>query len=109
MVKSKKIRDSARGEECTLQIVGACNYDPATTVLAHLPDDSGTGKMGGKSNDVGCAVYACSSCHDVIDGRAGFISLDDCIAFEDCADFYQLRALKRTIKRMIEKGLVVIK
>ena len=100
-IESKKARDSARGEDCTLNIVGVCNHDPSTTVLAHLPDDSGCGKMGGKSDDVGCAVYACSACHDVLDARA-----IDAEYHNFLANFYQLRALKRTIRRMIEKGVV---
>ncbi len=36
-VVSKKVRDSARGQDCTVRIPGTCNFDPATTVLAHLP------------------------------------------------------------------------
>ena len=103
-IESKKARDSARGEDCTLNIVGVCNHDPSTTVLAHLPDDSGCGKMGGKSDDVGCAVYACSACHDMIDGR---VSEKESIGYiNDGKDAYHLRALKRTIRRMIDKGVI---
>ena len=68
-IESKKARESARDEACTLNICGVCNFDTTTTILAHLPDDSGTGKTAGKSDDVGCAVYACSNCHDIMDYR----------------------------------------
>ena len=36
-VISQKLRDSARGQDCTLRLPGICNFDSATTVLAHLP------------------------------------------------------------------------
>lgn len=65
----QSIRDSARGEECTVRIAGVCNHDPATTVWSHFPlNDAGKG-MGMKGLDlVGC--YSCAACHDVVDGRA---------------------------------------
>ncbi|MBW5896060.1 DUF1364 domain-containing protein [Pectobacterium brasiliense] len=64
--RSKALRESARGQACTLQISGICNGNPETTVLCHLP--SPTHGMGYKGDDF-WAVYGCSSCHDVIDGR----------------------------------------
>ena len=65
----QSIRDSARGEECTVRIVGVCTGDTATTVWSHGPfNDAGKG-MGIKGLDlVGC--YSCWACHDVVDGRA---------------------------------------
>ena len=59
-----KIRKSARGEDCTLRLE-VCNGNPETTVLAHIGHNRG---MGIKCADY-FAVYACSACHDVIDGR----------------------------------------
>jgi len=109
-MKSKAIRDSAKGDACTINAVGICNYDPATTILAHLPDDSGTVKISGKSDDVGCAFYACSACHLWLDGaRLPDGSEDDYCEANNHRYWYSLRALKRTIRRMVEKGLVVIK
>jgi hypothetical protein len=64
--RSKALRDSARGQCCTLQIPGICNGNPETTVLCHLP--SNTHGIGYKSDDY-WAVFGCSSCHDAIDGR----------------------------------------
>ena len=66
-VFSKKLRDSARDQDCTVRLPGTCNFDPATTVLAHIP--CGQKGMGMKGFDT-VAVFACSACHDVIDGRA---------------------------------------
>ncbi|QRN32627.1 nuclease domain-containing protein [Pectobacterium brasiliense] len=67
--RSKVLRESARGQACTLQISGICNANPETTVLCHLP--SPTHGMGYKGDDF-WAVYGCSSCHDVIDGRVQY-------------------------------------
>ena len=66
-IRIKQIRDSARGQLCTIEIPGVCNHDPQTTVLAHY-QAPGHGGMGTKPDD-SSAVYACSSCHDVLDGR----------------------------------------
>lgn len=63
--KSKKLRDSARNQDCMVRIPGICNFNPETTVLAHVAK----GGMGQKGNDYH-ATFACSNCHDEIDGRA---------------------------------------
>jgi hypothetical protein len=66
--KMTPIRRAARNQECTLQILGVCNGDTATTVLCHsnqLADGKG---MGLKAPDTE-ACFGCSSCHDVLDGR----------------------------------------
>ena len=100
-MKSKKLRASARGRNCTLNIVGVCNSNPETVVLCHLPDETGTGIMAGKSDDW-IAVFGCSSCHDILDGRVySNISKKD-------LDFYSHRALLRTWRIMIEEGLITI-
>ena len=59
-----KYRKSARGQDCMIRIPGVCNYDSATTVLAHING----GGMGTKTQDQEGA-FCCSSCHDAIDGR----------------------------------------
>jgi len=99
-VVSQKLRDSARGKGCTLRLVGVCNHDPETTVLAHLP--CGQKGMGMKGFDV-IAVYACSSCHDVIDGRAKYVEMIDI----DARDL--LRALAETQADWIQSRLMTIK
>lgn len=60
----KKLRESARGQECQVRIPGICNFNPETTVLAHLNG----GGMGMKQDDHH-AAFCCSACHDAIDGR----------------------------------------
>jgi hypothetical protein len=93
---SKVIRDSARGEDCTLRIPGACNFDPATTVLAHVP--CGMGGMGMKVPDL-FAVHACSGCHDALDGRTGI----------EAEGWEVVRALAETQMRLFEKGIISVK
>ena len=64
-----KIRESARGEECTIRLPGVCNFNRETTVLCHSNQLSDGKGMGLKAPDH-CAAYGCSACHDVVDGRA---------------------------------------
>lgn len=94
-----KLRKSAKGKMCTLQIYPYCNNNPETVVLCHL--SSGFSGMSMKSKDF-FAVYGCSSCHDVIDGRANVtLSKEEVLR---C----QLRGLEKTWTQMIEDGLIVI-
>lgn len=61
------LRKFARGKECQVRIPGYCNRDTATTVWAHLRH-GGVAGAGQKPPDL-CGVIACSTCHDIIDGR----------------------------------------
>ena len=59
-----KLRRAARLQPCSLRLP-RCTADPATTVLAHLPcNRKGTGLKGPDH----FAVFACASCHRLIDG-----------------------------------------
>jgi len=59
-----KIRNSASGAACMIRIPGVCNFNPQTTVLAHY------NRVGwGKGPDF-IGAYACSDCHDAVDGRS---------------------------------------
>ena len=98
-IVSRKVRASARDQDCTFQIVGVCNYQPETVVLCHLPDD--THGMGKKSDDIS-AAYGCSCCHDAVDRRAWSQEL------EDNRDWYFRRAMVRTWRKLIELGIVRI-
>ncbi|MGJ8518042.1 nuclease domain-containing protein [Carnimonas bestiolae] len=98
---SKAVRDSARGEQCTLNIMGACNHDSATVVLCHLPGEGGG--VGIKSDDIN-ACYGCANCHSVIDGRTKWPAGE-----QTDRDWYLRRAQTRTIKRLFEKGIISIK
>ena len=64
-IKRSKIRESARGEECTIQ-TPLCTLDPMTTVLCHAPHrDKGLSLKGPDD----WAAYGCNICHDILDGR----------------------------------------
>lgn len=93
---SPKLRNSARGEQCTFQIPSVCRHDPERTVLAHIRDE--TKGMGNKARDWS-AAFACDLCHDAIDQHR--LSRAD-------EFFYCLRALQRTWQRWIDRGLIVL-
>lgn len=100
-IHSKKVRDAARGQPCTLQIVGVCSGDWSTTVLAHLPDESHG--IARKSDDIsGC--FACDACHSVIDGRANWPERE-----KEYRDWYLRRAQTRTLRGLFALGILVIK
>lgn len=97
LTRSPAIRRAAEGQDCTLRIVGVCNYDPATTVLCHL--GSGTAKR----NDDLSAAFGCSSCHDALDRRVMSAEL------EARRDWYARRAQAETINRLAEMGILTVK
>ena len=92
-----KYRKAARGQDCTFNIPGVCNYDNDTVVLCHL--DSETKGMGMKANDISSAD-GCSACHDVIDSRV------PCNFNPDELEGEKLRALEETQGKLFEKGLL---
>ena len=93
-----KITESARGEECQVRIPGYCNGDNDTVVFAH----KNGGGMGMKSSDLHGA-YCCSSCHDILDGRAKLYNFSP-----DKIRQYFYEGIFRTQLKLIEKDLVVI-
>lgn len=86
-IVSKKIRQSAQGETCSLRVSPQCDYDQ-TVVGCHLNSNyRGTGL---KSPDI-WIVYGCAQCHAMLD--AGEVDHED-----------QLRALQETQMKLAEKG-----
>lgn len=66
-VRSRKLRESAYQQPCTLRLPGVCADNRETTVLAHAPEgNKGTAL---KPSDL-WAAFSCYACHDVADGRA---------------------------------------
>lgn len=96
-----KIRQSARGQECQVRIIGVCNHNSETVIWAH-PNNGAAGKGMGMKAKNGLGSYCCSSCHDVIDGRAprpaGMRKNDVDMAFHE--------GHQRSYVILIEKGLV---
>lgn len=94
---SAKLRASAKGEHCTLQLP-CCNHNADTTVLAHLRFFGWAG-VAEKPDDY-LAVFACSACHDAIDRRSNAAVAQ--WEFEDL-----LRALGATLKAHFAAGRLV--
>lgn len=61
------LRELARGKPCMVRVPGVCNYNPETTVLAHVRM-VGISGMGVKAPDV-LGAWACNACHDYCDNR----------------------------------------
>jgi hypothetical protein len=68
-IRQTKLTKAARGRDCQVRVPDVCNHNPETTVLAHYRL-AGTCGMGSKPNDFQGA-WACSACHDYVDGRGG--------------------------------------
>ena len=92
------LRKLAEGERCLVRSP-LCNNDPATTVLAHyrLVGISGIGM---KSPDL-LGAWACSACHDLVDGRLRFPPLTR----EQC-HLLHLEGVVRTQAELIHRGIV---
>jgi len=98
VIRLQKIRDSARGQECTV-MSDFCNGNPETVVFAHYRTAGECG-MGQKPDDTS-GVYACSSCHDWLDGRAHRgTEVDRHI------EWYWFRAMRKTWKMLVENGVL---
>lgn len=101
-IESKPLRQAAKGERCTLEIMGVCNGRAETTVLAHLPDESHG--ISRKSDDLS-AVFSCANCHNVIDGDSrGWPGQE-----YPLREWYFRRAQTRTWRRLVEMGVIKIK
>jgi hypothetical protein len=96
-VRSKKLRESARDQECTFQIEGVCTHDNSTTVLCHI-NVLGDKGFGTKSSDLS-AAFGCYACHDFVDNVR--------LCPQDSL-FYTRRAILRTMHRWVEMGLIKV-
>ncbi|MCO6050886.1 DUF1364 domain-containing protein [Mesorhizobium sp. RP14(2022)] len=92
----QKLRDSARGRDCTFEIPGVCNRNPETSVLCHAPSE--VKGMGSKGHDFNAAI-GCCACHAALDEHR----LDR----EDELRIW-LRGCQRTLTIWIEAGLVMV-
>lgn len=67
---NQAFRDLARGQDCTMNVPGVCNYNPETVVLAHSNSMADGKGKGYKANDHS-GVWACYACHTWLDqGKA---------------------------------------
>ena len=99
--KMTPARANAKGQDCTLMLPG-CTNATDTVVLCHLRQFGGGG-MGCKPHDSE-AVFACSYCHDRLDGRAPLWLEDD-----ESPSEYIVRALIRTLRAQRAAGVLIYK
>ena len=98
-IRSKKLTDAAKGEACT-----GCGMNDNTIVAAHSNSQhDGKGK-GIKAEDIYIA-FLCHTCHVAYDQRLQNHSGGLTYIFSQ-ADFD--KAMKRTLKRLFEKGVIKI-
>lgn len=102
MIRSDAVTGSARDQECTLQVAGFQCAPNETVVLAHIPLMGNHG-AGLKPDDV-CAAYACATYHDLLDGRIPGLPKGSTDWY-----FYALRGLARTLREMVDAGILTIK
>lgn len=97
VVKSKRLRQSAKGQRCTLQVAGVCRGQTDTVVLCHYPCPI----KGSKSSDAVSSGFACSLCHDWLDYRdpSGIGHAD--------REFYMRRSVALTQTYWLEQGLLI--
>lgn len=96
MIRSKKITEAARGEQCTLQIAGHCHGDTDSVVFCHFPDESHGISL--KSDDIS-GGFGCYCCHQAIDLRQ---------VEEEEREWYMRRSQTRTMRRLFELGVLKI-
>lgn len=96
-LRSKALTDSAKGETCTIRSP-YCKGGTETTVGCHSPE-AGHGKGMGEKADDFFLVYGCYSCHSWMDNR---------MVPSECKSQIFPRAHRETIRRMIDKGLILI-
>ncbi|OOF39876.1 hypothetical protein BKK49_07050 [Rodentibacter rarus] len=92
------LRKEAKGRECQVRLVGICNHNPETVVLAHVRAAGITG-VGQKAPDL-LGAWCCSSCHDAIDGR---VKTD---YVKDELELAHLEGVVRTLAYLIREGKV---
>lgn len=63
-----KITESARGEECTVRIIGVCTGDSAKTIWSHARWGAAGRGRSIKAPDI-CGAYCCTDCDAVYDGQ----------------------------------------
>ena len=95
-----ELREFAHDQECTANIEGRCNYDSATTILAHYRP--GFFGLAMKPNDI-LGAHLCSVCHDILDGR----DTNHRLTPEDRDQIFQ-SAIIKTLKRITNKYEVTL-
>jgi hypothetical protein len=93
------LRKEAKGRACMVRLPGVCNFNSETVVLAHIRL-AGVSGMGMKSPDL-IGAWACSACHDEVDGRTHKSGLS-----HDELRLAHFEGMARTIAQLEKEGLV---
>jgi hypothetical protein len=93
------LRKEAKGRGCMVRLPGICNFNSETVVLAHIRL-AGVSGMGMKSPDL-IGAWACSACHDEIDGRTNRSGLT-----RDELRLAHYDGMVRTIVQLKKEGLI---
>jgi len=93
------LRKEAKGRGCMVRLPGICNFNSETVVLAHIRLQGVSG-MGMKSPDL-IGAWACSACHDEIDGRTHKSGMT-----HDELRLAHFEGMARTISQLEKEGLV---
>ena len=98
------LRQEARRRECQIRIPGVCNKDPETVVLAHSNRKVlfGAG-IGMKVPDI-FGAWACSRCHDRVDGRS--IDPRGVAYFDSQIETMHMEGIFRTQKILLDEGKI---
>lgn len=99
-IRSRRIREAARGQPCTIRLPGVCNYNDETTVFCHFSYASSG--MGMKPSDLSGA-FGCAKCHDAVDGRVSSFLYDEAV------EWCKARGMAETWGRLVELGIVTIR
>lgn len=94
-IRSKAILNAANGSSCAV-----CGY-VGTVTFAHLNESFAGKGMSQKADDF-AGFFACQSCHDKYDGRVR----NDA---DDVDSWTVMRAMYRTWRVLIDKGVIVIR
>lgn len=88
----------ARGMDCMVRLPNVCNHNPETTVAAHYRL-SGLCGMGIKPPSL-LTAWACSACHDEIDGRTHTLGSGAIVLTR----LYHAEGVLRTLNHLIRQG-----
>lgn len=99
-LRSKKLTDAAKGQECTLEIPGVCQGGTETTVACHSPllED----RQGTKAPDFAIA-FGCMACHDAIDRRA---KVNGQLLDGDWQRIIFHQGMTRTLANLFARGII---
>ena len=88
----------ARGKDCQVRIEGVCNFNPETTVLAHVRI-IGVSGLGMKSPSI-LGAWACAACHQACDtGQYNGVHYE-----REFCELALLRGMARTQAALLKMG-----